>query len=295
MIDRLAALCLAALSSAAPLAIAALGALATESAGSLSIAVEGSMVAGAFAAAAVGQASGSLALGLAAGASGGLLLSSLVAASALALRADVFVAGLAANLLAPGLVSMLSQAIYGTKGVLGSELMRTDPVAILAISAAALTLLALALSRTVFGLRLRASGQGDEAAKAAGISAPSYRFSAHLLAGASAGLAGATLVAGIGAYVPGMVTGRGWIALVAVFLGARKPLGAMGGSLLFGLLFAVSNLAQAFPGQGGASGTPAGYAELLQTLPFIATAVALIVWKRVARRERPGWQDSQNG
>ena len=273
--ERLASLLLSSLGSAAPLALAALGGLATGAAGSLSIALEGSMLTGAFAAAAGARATGNLGLGLAAGALAGLLLSSLVGAASIGLRADVFVVGLAANILAPGLVSVISEAAYGTKGVLAAEALRSDAGTILAILGAAALILAIMLSRSVFGLRLRVAGEGDEVAKAAGINSGRYRFAAHLIAGAAAGLAGAALASGIGAFVPGMTTGRGWIALVAVFLGGRRAAGVVLACLLFGLLFALANLAQAFAGPGAAAG-----AELLQALPYLATAIALIAWKR---------------
>lgn len=274
ILDRLMPLGLSTLSSAAPLGLAALGGLATEASGSLSIALEGSMLAGAFAAAAVGRATGSLEIGMAAGILAGLLLSFLVSVAALGLKADVFVAGLAANILAPGIVSVISQTAYGTKGVLAAEAIRSGQGIILALLAAAALILALFLSRSVFGLRLRVAGEGDEVAKAAGIRSGSYRLAAHLIAGAASGLAGAALAAGIGAYVPGMSTGRGWIALVIVFLGGKNPGGVLLASLLFGLFFALSNFAQGFAAQSAASG-----AELLQALPYVAAAIVLVAWK----------------
>jgi simple sugar transport system permease protein len=83
-----------------------------------------------------------------------------------------------------------------------------------------------------------------------------------------------------------MSTGRGWIALVAVFLGARRPGGVAMACLLFGLLFALSNLAQAFAAPGPASSIAANGGELLQALPYIATALSLIAWKIVERRRK---------
>lgn len=283
---RLMSLALSSLSAAAPLALAALGALATEEAGSLSISMEGSMIFGAFAAAVSAQAGAGLALGLAAGAAAGLALSCLVGGASLALGADVFVAALAANILAPGLVSVLSQAAFGTKGVLAAESLRSGPWPILVVLCLLCLVLILVLTKTVFGLRLRASGSlesrasGEEIARAAGISSRRYRFSAHLLAGAAAGVAGASLVAGIGAYVPGMSTGRGWIALVAVFLGGRRAWPVLLSCLVFGALIALANFGQSF-GNGGSGGGEG--VELLQALPYIATAVALIAWKRVEK------------
>jgi len=286
MLSQQGSFALSAIGSAAPLALAALGGLATEAAGSLSIALEGYMLVGAFAAAACGQATGSFGLGMAAGGVAGMMLSYLVAAAYRYLKADIFVAGLAANILAPGIISVISQAAYGTKGVLPAESIRADSGGILALLACLSLILSVLLSKTVFGLRLRAAGEGDEIAKAAGIASAPYRFAAHLIAGGAAGIAGASLAAGVGAYVPGMSTGRGWIALVAIFLGARRMLGVMAACIGFGVLFALSNLAQAFAGPGSAPGIVADAAELLQALPYIMTALALVVWKRIERRRK---------
>jgi general nucleoside transport system permease protein len=280
------ALAFSALTASGPLVLAALGGLATEASGSISIALEGYMLIGAFSAAACGQATGCLGLGLAAGVAAGILLSLIVASTHRYLRADVFVAGLAANILAPGLASVISQAAYRTKGVLVAEPIRSTPIGILGLLAISSVALALLLSKSAFGLRLRAVGEGDEIAKAAGIDSRRYRFVAHIISGASSGLVGATLAAGVGAYVPGMSTGRGWIALVAVFLGARKTGGVIGAGLLFGLLFAIANSAQSLFGRGQASSILAEATELLQALPFIATAVALALWKRIERSRK---------
>ena len=282
ILERALSLGISTLSSSAPLALAAMGGLATEAAGSLAISLEGSLLVGAFTAAATAKATGSMALGLAAGGTAGLLLSLLVGVFALGLHADVFVAGLAANILAPGLVSVISQAAYGTKGVLTAEALHAGELKIFSLLAAAAAILTLLLSRSVFGLRLRVAGEGEEIARAAGINSGSYRLAAHLIAGASAGLAGAALAAGIGAYVPGMSVGRGWVALVAVFLGGRRPGGVLVSCLVFGLLFALANLAQGFAGSGTASA-----AELLQALPYLATVIAFVAWKR-AERQRKG-------
>jgi general nucleoside transport system permease protein len=283
------------LGQTAPLLAAALGGLFTATAGSLSVALEGSMLAGAFAAAAIGGPANSLALGLAAGAIAGALLSSLVAAAAIALRADVFVAGLAANLLAPGAASALSQAAFGTKGVLPAEAMAAGTAssasgawsvfgqgpAFYALLAAA-AILALVHSKSVFGLRLKACGEGGEAAVSAGIAPNRYRLAAHLVSGAASGLAGAAMTCGVAAFVPGMSAGRGWIALVAVYLGGRRPAGVALSCLLFGFLFAVSNMAQGLY-ESAASG-----AALLQALPYLATAIAFVLWKRRSGRAQRG-------
>ena len=294
-LDRLASLLADSISAAAPLAVAALGGLLTEAAGSLSVALEGSMLVGAFAAAAAAKASASFLVGAAASVGAGVGLSLLVGLAAGLLRADVFVAGLAANLLAPGLVSLISGALYGTKGVLPAPALLTSshidgPFArlpllgpaifgqetmVYVLAAAALILRTLH-SRTVFGLRLRAAGEGNEAARAAALEPAPYRLAAHLIAGAAAGLAGAAFASHVGAFVPGISSGRGWIALVAVYLGAKRPGGVVLACIGFGFLIALSDAAQGFA---------AAPAELLGALPYVATAIALTLWKRAARRE----------
>jgi simple sugar transport system permease protein len=129
---------------------------------------------------------------------------------------------------------------------------------------------------TSLGLRMRAAGDRGEAAAAAGLDRAGLRLGAHLIAGAAAGLAGALLASRIAAYVPGMASGRGWIALVALFLGGRRAGGVLLASLGFGLLIALSNAAQAFA---------LWPAELILALPYLATALALVVG-RAAERAR---------
>ena len=100
----------------APLLPVALAGLATEYVGVLNIALEGLILLGGFTFVMVGSQAGVVA---------GLLAAMIIAASASWLsdrfsvkaKADPFVVGLGLNLLAPGLVSLVSQARFGTKGV----------------------------------------------------------------------------------------------------------------------------------------------------------------------------------
>ncbi len=278
----------------APIALAALGGLFTELSGALSVALEGSMLAGAFAAVAATRITGSAALGFAAGLGAGLAIALLVALCAERLGADVFVAGLAANILAPGLVSVVSEAVFKTKGVVVVDAFMRGPQGVMALAklpvvgpalfgqnaafyllALAAALLAFVVGATPLGNRLRAAGERNEAALAAGLDRSRLRIIAHCLAGAAAGLAGASLAAGVGAFVPGMSSGRGWIALVAIYLGGRRPAGVLLASFGFGFLIALASAAQAL------KGAPA---ELLLALPYAATAIALIIGRAARGR-----------
>ena len=84
----------------------------------------------------------------------------------------------------------------------------------------------------------------------------------------------------LGAFVPEISSGRGWIALVAIYLGNKTPWGIFIASFVFGLAESVSNYAQ------GAIKVPV---DFILALPYIFTVIAMIVYSifRHARATRP--------
>lgn len=294
MIDTFFSFASSTVTSSLPLVLAALGGLFTAVSGSLSIALEGSMLIGACATAAVGRWTGSYELGMVAGPAAGMLLSAIVAVCAIRLRSDVFVAGLAANILAPGAASTLSHTAFGTKGVLTADSLSAGrdlggnllSVSLgvdrtLLIACIVSTALIVLYKKTVFGLRLRACRE-EEVARAAGLIPERYRLTAHLISGAASGLAGSCLACGVSAFVPGMSAGRGWIALAAIFLGGLRPLGIFASCILFGALFALSNLTQTI------LGIPGYTSELILAIPYAVSVVIFILWKRYTRDAKIG-------
>jgi len=274
----------------APIAPVIVGGLATEYAGRLNIALEGLLLAGAFACAAVGSR-----LGLAAGFAAAIALSSALAYLAdLFSRktgADSFVVGLGVNMAVPAFASIASLTVFGTKGVavveavlsprpLGEAAGRLAPLLghrlsdYLALAIAAL--LAFILAKTPFGLRARAAGMSEDSLAMAGLDAGRMRGYAALLSGLACGAGGAALAASIGAYVPNMSSGRGWIALVAIYLGAKRLGGALAAGALFALLLSFAARAQSFL---------AVPAELLMAAPYFITALGMALGSR--KRLRP--------
>ena len=275
-----------ALAAMTPLLFAALGDLFTELTGMLNIALEGLMAIGAFFGVMGASATGSLA----AGATIGVFASSLVALLygwiTLHLKANEFITGLATNLLAAGLTVVLSQQIFSTKGVVPFTLphlpVLTGGLAgipffgpilfgqniFAQLSWLAVFLAWVIINRTPFGMRLRATGSNSKAVSALGLKPARYRLAAILVSGAACGLAGSYLSLNLSAYVPNISSGRGWIALVAIYLGGRKPAGILGACFIFALAESYSNYAQ------GLFKVPS---EFILAIPYAATLLALVL------------------
>jgi len=274
-----------ALSAATPLLLAAAGGLFTELAGMLNIALEGLILAGAFFGFAAASATGSIGLGILAGALASSAIAWIYGNATLRLKANVFITGLAANIFAPSITAVLSASWFGTRSVVALPI--PEPARIFQTSLGRLPLLgeiffshhsltylswvlaagaALLLYRSVLGTRIRATGARAEAVAAAGFRPDSYKLAAIVLSGFFCGIAGASLSLPLGAFVPNMSSGRGWIALVAIYLGNRRPGRTVLACLVFALAESFSNYAQ------GQFGIPS---EFILAIPFAATLVAL--------------------
>ena len=278
-----------------PILLAALGGLFAEQAGVLNIALEGLILTGAFAGILAAAAGGSLVVGMLAGALAGGLLAAVFTFFSIRLRANIFITGLAVNLLAAGTIPFISTWMFGTKGVLrfpdlprlprlfegvtsgvgfvDSLLFGHSATVYLAWLLVAVALVA--LYRTPFGLRLRAVGAREDSVIIAGVDAVAYRRIAVLVSGVAAGLAGAAISLRLGVYLPNISAGRGWIALVAIYLGYRHPVGILIAALLFGFTESLAGAAQgllAIPG------------TVLLGLPYAITVVAMIAYSALRAR-----------
>ncbi|HQY45190.1 MAG TPA: ABC transporter permease, partial [Paracoccaceae bacterium] len=128
------------------------------------------------------------------------------------------------------------------------------------------------LYRSRFGLRLRAVGENPAAVDTAGISVVRLRFTAVMITGLLCGIAGAYLAtsapsAGFGRE---MTAGKGYIALAALIFAKWRPVPALGATMLFGLLEAISirypNIAL------GPITLPV---QVMQAAPYILTVIIL--------------------
>jgi len=268
-----------------PLLLAALGETLAERAGVINIGIEGAMLAGALGGA-VGAAHGGLAFGLALAVAAGLLVALLFAAVSLGAGADQIITGTAVSLAAVGLTGVLNRRVFGPGGP-GLSLPTFPDVAIPGLSSlpvvghglftqplvtyGAWLLVPLTwwlLFRTRAGLVLRATGESDTAARAAGIPVRRVQIAAVLAGGALAGLGGGSLVlAQVGTFAEEMTAGRGFIAIAIVVLGRWHPLWVFAAALLFGAATALQFVFQAM-------GLSVPY-QLFLMLPYAMALVAL--------------------
>jgi simple sugar transport system permease protein len=278
------ALLLSAVGLAAPLLLAAIGELLMERAGVLNIGLEGLMLVGAFAAFAVAAGTGAPLLGVLAGAGAAASLGALFATFVVLRRSDQIVAGTAVNLLALGVTGVAFRALYasgtpaapgvGTWAVpglsalpwIGPLLFAQSPFVLAA--AAGTVLLAIFLSRTRPGLRLRAVGESARAADAEGVDVVRVRFLAVVVGSSLVGVGGAALPLALAdSFTEGMTSGRGFIALAIVIFGRWRPLGIALAALFFGAAIAVQ-----FRLQARGFGVP--YPVFLM-LPYVLTLAVL--------------------
>lgn len=284
------------ISYALPIIFAAFAALISNKANIVSINIEGSMSVAALSGALVSYYTQSWAIGLLAAIAAGVGMSLLLALSAIKLKTDTFLSGIALNTFASGLCVLVLYLVLGVKGdssmtpsVLIPQvkipLLSEIPVIGLSLFAqnllfyvAVISLFALMflLYRTRLGTKIRATGYNPEATASVGIKTGRVQTVSLVFCGVFCGLGGAYLsMANLGYFSAGMVSGRGFIGIAAEAMGAGKPVLTMLFSLLFGAVdyFAV----------GGQTVMSAPY-ELLNTLPYIMTLAALLIYSLAKKK-----------
>ena len=140
------------------------------------------------------------------------------------------------------------------------------------------------LNRTRTGLNLRAIGENPATADADGISVTRYKYLATCLGAGISGLGGLYYVLdynqGIWA-TTGQIEALGWLAVALVIFTTWKPLGAIWGSYLFGMLYW---LYQFLPTLLGFS-VPGYVTDLIQMVPYVVTIIVLVVTSLRKKRE----------
>jgi simple sugar transport system permease protein len=241
---------------AAPLVLAATGETVAERAGVINIGLEGMMLSGAFAGYAIGAATGDPWLGMLGALVVGVLVGLLTALVTVVGKADQIVVGVGLNLLALGATTFLFRDLFSESApkvgpigrwevpllsdlpVVGEAVFHQSPLVYLAFLS--VPIMALVVSRTDFGLSVRAAGDSPSALDTAGVRVTGVRVAATCIAGGLAAAGGAFLSVGqLGMFNEDMTSGRGFLALAAVIFGRWRSTTVMVACVLFGMVDAL--------------------------------------------------------
>ena len=254
---------------ATPLLLACLAGLFSERSGIFDIGLEGKMLAAAMASGAVAFLTGSVWLGLLAGIGASMLFALIHGIASITFRGNQLISGVALNFLASGLTVLIAQAMFGQGGrtpplegaarfnpitLPFAEALQGVPILgplyfevisghslLVYVALAMVPLSWWVLSRTRFGLRLRAVGENPAAVDTAGVSVVGLRFAAVAITGVLCGLAGAYMATALQAgFGREMTAGRGYIALAALIFAKWRPVPALWACLLFGFFQALA-------------------------------------------------------
>ena len=290
---------------ASVLALVALGGMFSERSGVINIALEGIMVVGGLLGVVVinlMNAAGvpvfvGILITILAAALAGMVYSSLLAFSAINLKADQTIGGTALNLLATAVAMVIAKRINGNDSPkitynanANANLnnlhfsFNVGPLTLnwfIVVTVLVLILAWFILYRTRFGLRLMACGEHPQAADSVGINVYKMRWAGVLMSGALGGIGGAAyIIPAVGDWNFEMgVAGMGFLALAVMIFGQWKPLNIAGAALFFAVFRAMANIFDTIPFLAS-MGLPK---EIYNMMPFIASMVILAFTSKKSR------------
>lgn len=216
--------------TSAPLIFAMLGALLTEYTGSLAVFMEGAMGLSCFLSIIFIIYSGSKIVAFIFTSIIVMLMISFFSFFTNKYKANPFLVGLSFNMFSQGICSFYASYFSSTNTIAFNAFENSNNLQITTstiptfIAIFCTILIFFFLKNTVYGTRLKYVGQHSEVLGINGISCNKYKVASWTIAAFFASCAGNVLVFRLGAYSPSMSVGKGWIGILAVFLGLKKPL-----------------------------------------------------------------------
>ena len=270
-----------------PLIFGAMAGVLCERSGVINIAIEGQLLAGAFAAGVVASLSQNITYGLLVAPIAGAMISLILAVFAIKFSIDQVILGFVINVLVIGITSFLYKKLlipyqdtWNSGPVLSpieipilSKIPLLGPILfnqtiIVYLMYVIVAAIHLSLFKTRWGLRTRAVGEHPTAADSVGINVNRLRYKNVIFSGLVAGLGGAYFTVGaVGAFGKEMTAGKGFIALAALIFGRWSPMGAVMAAVLFGF---ADNL----QGVLSITGTPIP-SEFMLMAPYVVTVIAV--------------------
>lgn len=277
---------------ATPYLYAAIGESFAQSSGVVNLGVDGIMLISAFVSFFVVLNTGNIWLGLLAAILTGLLMGLLMSLISVTLKAEQGISGIGLYMFGLGMSSLLFNVLVGTvKTVTGFQAVKIPflgdiPVvgeiffnhSLLVYGAFLLVPVAWwVLDKTSWGLMIKSVGQNPAAADTLGVSVDKTRYISVCIGAMLAGVAGASLsISLLNLFQDNLTAGQGFIAVALVYFGGWKPLGIMGGALLFSTVNAFQLWMQVL-----GVNIPSDVAVML---PYLLTIAALAVTVNRARQ-----------
>ena len=290
-----------------PLLYGTVGEIVTEKAGSLNLGVEGTMAIGAIFGYLAGCMANSLLVGLLVSFLAAGLCGALFALLTVSLQANQNVTGLALTIFGTGVGQYIGEfmrvregtyvAVSNTlKGAFNGSpfpvfLQELPVVGRLLFSHSIFTYLGSAMAvamglylhRSRSGLYLRAVGESPATADAAGISVTRCKYLATVIGGGISAIGGMVYILTVvgGVWNHEGLSGVGWLAVALVIFTTWKPLNAIWGAYLFGMLYWLYQFLPSLLGITMAS----HITDLVQMLPYVVTIIVLIVVSMRKKKE----------
>jgi ABC-type uncharacterized transport system permease subunit len=198
------------------------------------------------------------------------------------LKANIWVIGMALNILASSLTILLLKSIFGVKGSFTSDKIQKIPTIhfenkylffidnfslMVWITLGIFFLIYFIDSKTVFGFHVKAAGKNYKALESSGVSPDKIRYYTIFINSILTSFAGAYLSIGyLSLFNKDMTAGRGWIAVAAVIFGDGDFKLTTLATLIFGAMEAIGISLQNY----GIN------SNLTMTLPYIVIIFTLI-------------------
>lgn len=279
---------------AVPYLFAALGETVGQRSGVLNLGVDGIMLLGGFGAYYAVLETDSHILGVLVGILVGLVMGLVYAVVTVFLHAKQGISGIGIFLFGLGFSDLLFQELVGTPlpirplprldqlpgvggifeplveiAVIGPLIFDHDLLTYLAF--VLVPLITWLLTKTTFGMNVRAVGENPQAADSLGVSVERTRFVSIVIGSTFAGLAGATLSLQLAIFQQNLTNGIGFIAVALVYFGAWRPRWVMAGALLYGVVTATRIRWQSL------DIIPQGASDVAAMAPAIVTILALVL------------------
>ncbi len=290
-----------------PLLIVALGGMFSERSGVVNIALDGTMIIGAFASIMFinifqeiipGQPI--LLLAILVAAVTGMIVSLAHAYASVNMKSDQVISGTAINMFAPAFAIYVVRMIRTTQQIPFVNQFRIDSVPVLGdipvlgglffkntyittyLGFLILVAAWFVLYKTRFGLRLRACGEHPQAADSVGVNVYRMRYAGVLISGALAGLGGLVFVIPTSTNFNATVSGYGFLALAVLIFGQWKPLRVLVAAFFFGLMKTIAAAYSGIPFLANLGIS----SDLYKMIPYIATLIVLAFTSRKSQAPR---------